>query len=297
MLEGGVRDTLILLVLLLYFFKPFLGPIVFATILAMTLYPIYKKKPGYLTAAVLTLGVTVLLVFLTYHFSAYLYDQALVIIAFFNRLSPDVKLQLIDIGSQVPIYDFALQVANSIPGMAIKALMTVITTFYFLLDGHKIKNFAKTLFPPEKAQKMVEEASYNLRSIVMGVFVSMFAYTLLGTIILYITQTPGALLYAVAAGLFGPIPLVAGWMIYGYIIVQKLLAGQIWGALLVLAYLTIWYTFAELYFRVRYRGRMHPAALLLSMVSGVAIFGFPGFIAGPILVSLAYTWLRVEQAG
>ncbi|HDR53170.1 MAG TPA: AI-2E family transporter [archaeon] len=292
-----MRDLLLILILLLYFFRPMLGPVVLATIVAMTLYPVYQRRPGYLTAALLTLGATALIIFIAYHFSVYLYDQALYIVNIFNRLSPEVQLQLINFSSQVPIYNFALSLVNSLPSMAIKILMTVIATFYFLLDGHRIKNAARNLFPPEKADAMIEEASYNLRSIILGVFVSMFAYILIGTLVLVLTATPRALLYAVVAGLFGPIPIVAGWMVYGYVIAQKVMAGQYWGVVAVVIFLTLWQVIGDPYFRIKYRGRIHPLILLLSMVSGIALFGFSGLVVGPVLVSLAYTWIKVEHSG
>ncbi|MBR9681522.1 MAG: AI-2E family transporter [Candidatus Altiarchaeota archaeon] len=288
-------ESLVLLLILLWFFKPFFGSIVLATIFSTLLYPLYKKRPGYLSAALLTLLCVVVSFLFVYHFSFYLYDQVNYIFEIFNTFSPELQLRIIDVGSQVPTYEFLSGLLLSLPGVTIRALLTFIATFFFLKDGDKIKDALKKIFPHKKANALMKEGSQNLRAIVMGVFASMFAYTILGTIVLSITNTPMALLYATLAGLFGPIPIVSGSMVFAWIIFQKFMAGQYLGATILIIYLILWHTVADFYFRMKYRGNMHPGILIFSMFAGVKVFGFAGLVVGPVLTSLAYTWIVVES--
>ena len=288
-------DRLVLLLLLLFFFKPFLGSIVVAAIFAIMFYPLYQKKPGYLSAAAITLCCLLLTIFLGYHISFYLYDQVNYIVGIFNSFSPELQLQIMNAGSQVQVYDFAYNLLTSIPSIAVKFLMTFIATFYFLKDGHKIKDALRNIFPPRKANALVKEGSNNLKAIVLGVFVSTFFYTFFGTIVLYLTNTPMALVYALVAGLFGPVPIVTGSMVYLWIIIQKIMAGDFTGALIVFSFIAIWQLIGDVYFRIKYRGTLHPAFLLFSMFAGLWLFGFAGIVVGPVLASLAHTWIVVEN--
>ena len=289
-------DKLVIALLLLYFFKPFLGTITFAVVFAVMLHPIYRRKPHPVFAGVLTVALAFVLFFSIYQTVFYLYDQVAYLINIFNQFSPELQLKILNFSSQTPLYTFVLNIIQSLPGMAVKLLLLFILVYFLLVDGDKLVGLAGSMLPKKKAKLLVRAGSHNLRSIVMGVFVNTAIYTLLGTLVLYFTDTPFALLYAILAGIFGPVPVVAGWMVYGYLAVQKLIAGQLANALIILAFTLVWPLTGDLYFRIRYRGTIHPAILLLSMFAGIWMFGFAGFVIGPVLVSLAYTWVAVEQA-
>jgi predicted PurR-regulated permease PerM len=131
--------------------------------------------------------------------------------------------------------------------------------------------------------------------VVGGVFVALFFYIILSTGVLYFTNSPSPLVLSVLAALFGILPVFAAWMVYAYPIYLHLMAGSYVSAAILVGFQLLWNTVFDFYFKARYRGTLHPAILIGSMIAGIAHFGFPGLLVGPLIVTIIKTIASVES--
>lgn len=289
-----IREILLGAVLLM-FAKPLLAPISYAAILSITLYPIYRLHKKKYFAATLIFASTAVLIYVFYSFSITLFDQISYIAELSSHLNPEIQVKLIEFGSNIPFTDYAIAFAKSLPATLGKLAFFFLFSFYFLIDGHKISESLYKIMPKAKAEKLIEEGWYNLRSVVTGVFVTKFLYILISTTLLHFTGSPSPLVYSIIAALFGILPIFGAWMVYGYIVYLQIMAGNFFFALVLIAFQVIWDVLFEMAFKIKFRGTLHPAILLGSMASGIAYFGFSGLVIGPMIATGLMTLARVRD--
>jgi predicted PurR-regulated permease PerM len=277
-----IRELALGIVLLL-FFKPIIGPIVYAAVFAVALYPVYLRHKRKWFAAFLVFTSIIFLVFTGYLIVVNLFDQIEWMSELYNKLSPEEQVQVAQFSSNIPIADYALNIVRAIPSAAVGLVLFVAFFYFFLVDGHKLKKVAYSFLPRESAAQFVSEGWRNLRSIVGGVFVAMFVYIIFSTAVLYFTNSPSPLVLSVVAAIFGVLPVFAAWMVYAYPIYLHLTVGNYLAALVLVGFQLLWNAVVDFWFKAKYRGNLHPAVLLGSMIAGIYYFGFPGILVGPLL--------------
>lgn len=290
-----VIRELLLGVVILAFARPLVGPIAYAAVLAVSLHPVYELYPRRHFGMLLVLVSTALLVCLLYGLTVTLFDQVQYLTELYSQLSPETRVQLVEFGSNLPLQEFALRFATALPSMVVGFSFFLIFAYYFLVDGHRVKDFFREYLPDGRAETLIREGWANLRSVVLGVFVVMFVYTVISTSLLYLTNSPYPLLFSIISALFGPLPVVGAWFVYVYVVYVHLVAGRLAYAALLTGFQVLWYFFLEPFFRTRYSGTLHPAVLLGSMAAGIAYFGFSGFVVGPLIATGLKTIARVRR--
>lgn len=286
---------LILGVVLLMFAKPILSPIVYSAIVAVALYPIYLKRKRKWFAALLVFVSVVILMYMGYQLTLKLFDQMTLLNDLYSKMSPEQQIQLFEIGSNLPLQDYAMGVVNSIPSVAVDLVLFVIFIYTFLVDGWRLKKVIYSFLPRDKAAKFISEGWKNLRAIVGGVFVAMFVYIAISTTLLYVTNSPSPLIISVIAAIFGVLPVLAAWMVYAYPLYIHWAAGNYFNVVILSVFQLLWVTAVDFWFKAKYRGTLHPAVLLGSMMAGIYYFGFSGIVVGPLIFTAIKTIASVER--
>ena len=289
-----IREVL-LAGLLLVFARPLLGPLAYAAVLAVALHPIYKMHQKKYFAAFLVVASIGTLIYLSYLVSITLFDQVNYLLTLYEGLGPETQVQLLELGSNLPIQDYAISVAKAIPSLAIQLLFFVIFSYFFLVDGNGVKKAIYDYLPKRKAEALIKEGWGNLSAIVSGVFVAMFVYIILSTGVLYFTNSPSPLVYSIIAGIFGILPILGAWMVYIFIIAYHFGNANYLAILALVTFQTLWLTVIDNFFKMKYRGTLHPAILLGSMMAGISYFGFSGVLIGPLLATGIKTIAVVDK--
>ncbi|MBR9689776.1 MAG: AI-2E family transporter [Candidatus Altiarchaeota archaeon] len=282
-------------IVLLVFAKPLLAPIAYASVLAVILFPIYQKHPKKYFGLFLILLSISGLVYLSYILTNTLFGQIQALAGFYSQLSPETQIQLVEIGSNLPLQDYAISVARALPSIVVNLVFFILFSYFFLVDGELIKKAILAYIPRKKAKKLIDEGWHNLRSVVAGVFFAMFVYIICSTALLNFTNSPSPLIYSVIAALFGILPIMGAWMVYGFLIYFHLAAGNFASAMALIAFQLFWNLVVDNYFKMKYRGTLHPAILLGSIASGIAYFGFSGLLIGPLIATGIKTLASAES--
>lgn len=203
-----------------------------------------------------------------------------------------------------PVISFIAQnVGNVVSGTAsviFKFFLWLVTLYFVLKDGRKIKSLLTKLSPLQDVHddKLFQHIAASARSIVRGVF---FVALIQGCFVglgLWFVGIENAIFWGLIAAIAAPIPLLGTSVIMVPSIVYLFITAQFVPALI----LTVWGLTAvglvdnvlTPYFYSK-GTEIHPLILLFAILGGLAVFGAVGFIVGPLIATIALTLTSLYQ--
>ncbi len=297
---------------------PFVAPLALAAIIATVCYPLYlrvvrvmprKNKALASFASVILIALTI---FLPLGAISYLlFVQA---VAFYDSASGGTGLGLAgsitslehSVSSFFPGYTidlagyikqgagwFASHMGAIFAGTASTVAMLfimLIALFYMFKDGAE---FTERLIrisplPDSQDQQILDKLSASVRSVVLGTLMVAVIQGILTAVGFTLFGIPQAVLWGSIAALGALVPGVGTSLVFIVAIIFSWLGGAYWVA----GGLAVWGVFAVglidnfLGPYLMSRGaKLHPFAVLLSVLGGVTLFGPVGFLVGPVALS------------
>lgn len=165
------------------------------------------------------------------------------------------------------------------------------TLFYFLIDGKRAFAYLMRLSPLRNDhEKLLAEKFISIsRATLKGTLVIGVLQGLLGGIAFWIVGIESPAIWGLLMILFSIIPLVGAALIWFPAALIFLLLGYVWQGVFLLFIGFGVLSLLEHILRPRLVGKdtqMHPLMIFFATLGGISFFGLPGFIIGPILVSL-----------
>lgn len=165
------------------------------------------------------------------------------------------------------------------------------TLFYFLIDGKRLLKYLMMLSPlrNEHDQLLIEKFTSISRATLKGTVVVGVVQGILGGIVFGIAGIPSAAIWGLTMMFFSIIPMVGTAIIWIPAGIIMLLLGNIWQGIFILVMGASVISVIDNILRPKLVGRdteMHPLMVFFATLGGVSFFGLPGFIIGPIIVSL-----------
>lgn len=191
--------------------------------------------------------------------------------------------------------------ATSIPGLIVQTVITVISTFFMVLDFSKVVAFLKKLVPAKQRGVMETGLQYT-RSMVWVyiksysiLFLLTFVELTIGFLILGIRHAP---LLAATIAVFDLMPILGtGGILLPWALVALILDNLKMAVGILLLYLVI--TFIRQTLEPKIVGKqigLHPLATLIAMLLGLNLFGLVGLIGLPVLLSVVTAMNRTRMA-
>lgn len=191
--------------------------------------------------------------------------------------------------------------ATSIPGLIVQTVITVISTFFMVLDFSKVVAFLKKLVPAK--QRGVMETGLQYTRSMVGVYIKSYSILFLltfveltiGFLILGISHAP---LLAATIAVFDLMPILGtGGILLPWALVALILDNLKMAIGILLLYLVI--TFIRQTLEPKIVGKqigLHPLATLIAMLLGLNLFGLVGLIGLPVLLSVITAMNRTRMA-
>lgn len=165
------------------------------------------------------------------------------------------------------------------------------TLFYFLIDGKHALKYLMQLSPlrDEHDRLLIKKFISISRATLKGTLVVGVIQGFLGGITFWIAGVPSPAIWGLIMVLFSIIPMVGTgivWLPAGLIM---LFLGNIWQGIFILAVGAGAISVIDNILRPKLVGKdteMHPLMVFFATLGGISLFGLPGFVIGPIIVSL-----------
>lgn len=169
--------------------------------------------------------------------------------------------------------------------------------YYFTKEGAGIwKAFMATLPLPGKLKSEVnQEVTGILKAIFYGQLLTAFVQGIVGGIGLAIFQVPQVFLLTSVMILLSFFPFVGTPLVWGPAAALKLMAGQTWQGLGLLIYGALLVMNIDNFLRPRLialHSQVHPVVILIGIIGGTKVFGFIGFLVGPVIFAIFLQLLR-----
>ncbi|HKO04571.1 MAG TPA: AI-2E family transporter [Candidatus Acidoferrales bacterium] len=310
--------------------EPFLQPLGWAVVLVVCVFPLHqrlRKRWGPMRAAALsTLFVTLLLVVPALALTSGLVNQAWSAVHHIQSAGeqpaqfPPAAQQALDWLSQhgVPgietdplkmareaatwvahwLADRAGEALRNAASVALKLLILLFALFFLFRDGPALVARTRNVLPFDDAQ----------RDVILGqtrdlIFASVTASLIiggiqgvLGALAFALVGLPSPIFWGALMGLLSLLPVIGGWLVWGPAVLWLAVNGEYGRAVVLVCICAGVAGTLEHFVRpllLSGKTQMNSLLILVSVLGGISVFGFLGFILGPIVVALASTILNV----
>jgi predicted PurR-regulated permease PerM len=326
---------LIVTIAFFYIMKPFIYALFWAVVLAGLFMPVYKKvekklhRPTVSAAIVLVLICLIFILPLVFIASLLLKESMDIyqgisngnsqINVYIQKLTELIKhnpykdsLNLDDAAFAENIMDLSKSVAgyffsnlksftqNMLQFIAQLGVM-LYALFYFIRDGEKFLETILRLLPLEHDRdrillnhfKKTANSTLKVTLIIGGI------QGTLGGLLFLFTGIQGAILWGIMMIITAVIPVVGCALVWAPAGIFMIITGNLWTGIFILAFGSLVISMVDHFLRPILLGNdvsMHPLLIFLSTIGGIIVFGFTGFIIGPIIMSLVVAvWSMYEE--
>jgi predicted PurR-regulated permease PerM len=220
----------------------------------------------------------------------------------FKQLNPDASDTLSStaqyVGS-VALNIFKGAITN-LSAFVLNVVLVAFTLFFFFRDGATIVGHLKRAVPIDSvtADEVLQTITEVVRASINGIAVISLIKGILAGLAFWILGLHSPALWGAVGAVASLIPLVGialVWMpaaivlwIQGHVVKALILA--VWGATVLSLIDNILYPFL-----VKGQVRLHTLLVFFSAMGGLAVFGFLGFVLGPVVTTLAMTLIEVAS--
>lgn len=325
--------AIIVIVLAFLIVRPFIVALLSAAALSYIFYPLYKfslKKISNETVSRKSLasGITCLIIILivlvptiittsvmTYEIrSGYRYIQENTSISGWGLPAlPDNIIEMIGGPEQVKnligditgqLFIWVQGIIRGIPNIILNIFVTVFSTYYFLKHGRDIYEFFKNIIPlPKERYKQILERFDNLsRGMIMGQVVVGVAQGILAWAGFSIFGVPNPVLWGFLTSIISIIPLLGAVMVWLpldlYLFAKGYMTGNYYNAIALLFYGSLVVSTIDNLIKPKIvgdRSKIHPIVILLGILGGIQLFGIPGILIGPLILTLLDLVLEIYR--
>ena len=186
-------------------------------------------------------------------------------------------------------------------GLLVQFAIMLYTLFFFVRDGDRFLRMAMKIIPLGMGREkfLYERFIVTARSTLKVTLIIGGIQGALGGIVFFATDVEGALIWGLLMILMAIVPVVGCSIIWAPAGILMLLTGHIWEGILILAVGFFVISTVDNLLRPILIGKdveMHPLLIFLSTLGGIILFGFSGFVIGPVITSLLIAlWEMYEE--
>jgi len=176
----------------------------------------------------------------------------------------------------------------------LSVLIVLYSLFFFLIDGDRLLFYVLYYLPlnDEDETKLLQRFTSVTRATLKGTAVIGFLQGALAGLALYVAGIPSALFWAVAMMVLSVVPGVGAALVWIPAVFYLLVGEQYVSAIAVAAFCGVVVGTVDNVLRPKLVGndtQMHELMIFFSTLGGLLMFGFMGFIIGPIIAALFVT--------
>jgi len=232
-----------------------------------------------------------------------MYDK---IAALIKSVSGDqINLSAADIENQIKLFladkmqiivSQSTAVLKGVGSFAVTLLFMTFSIFFFYVDGPYLSRLVLSAIPIKKEYISTLTGKFMeiTRNLFFGYIIVALLQSVVAGIIYTIFGVKGALVLSVLTFILVFIPMFGATIIYIPVSVYMIAGGNVAGGILFFIVSVVFISGIDNVLRpffLRDRIQLHPLIIFFAIMGGLFVFGFNGFILGPVLVILFLTVL------
>lgn len=294
-------------------------------VLARTPYMYLKKKLKSETAAAFTvvLGIGLVMLIPVAFFLATLSAELISLVAsskdmFGAEQMNDFLLRVLPVSfhDQIPaVMDESLKLVRTVVeamstnlfnilsnlfGMFFGFIVILISTYYLLKDGGKVKKELLVLSPlgDDQDELVFKRVFTAVEAVMGGVLVMSLLKGVLAGISFWVFGIPAPLFWGTMTGFASFIPLVGSALITIPAVIYLFIIGEVGAAVGLMIFAVAVIGTVDNFLQpklVQSRTKIHPLLILLSILGGLQFYGFSGFILGPLTLAVTMALIDIYK--
>ncbi len=192
------------------------------------------------------------------------------------------------------IFSILQKTYQGVANFLLMSIVVFFTLYYFLANGKELVSKIMYLSPLKDSyeEKLIEKfVSISSATLKGSLIVSIIQGTI-GGIAFAVAGVPSAVICGIAMMLFSLIPMIGTAIIWLPVGLIMLVLGHLWQGIFILAIGALVVSTIDNFLKPKLVGKnvqLNPLLVFFSMLGGIKMFGFLGFVIGPIIVSLFIT--------
>lgn len=177
-------------------------------------------------------------------------------------------------------------------------LLTLVTMFFLLRDGSRLVHAFSSLTPISRESEELISVKFRevTRAVVVGSLVTALAQGAAGGLVFWLLGIPNVIFWSAAMALFSLVPVVGTAVVWVPWAIYLVLVGSTVKAIILVLAAVLFVGMIDNVVRplfIEGQSGMHTLLVFFALMGGVAYFGVSGLIFGPIVVSLALTFIEL----
>jgi len=255
--------------------------------------------------AILTLLVYIIVIMLEPKIDKFLHDPSLFIALAKDAITEFEKKTGFDFFTESTVSDllnrlsgfFPALINNTIDLLANLALLLFLL-YFMLVNGKEMEQYLGHIIPLNQGNivLLVSETKRTVKASAIGIPLISIIQGITATLGYYIFGVEEFALWGFLTGVFAFFPFVGTLMVWVPIVIIMYAGGDSWNATGLLIYSLIVTGNIDYVARItilRKIGHVHPVITILGVIVGLSLFGFIGFIFGPLLISYIVLLFRI----
>ena len=188
-------------------------------------------------------------------------------------------------------------ILSSAPELILQLVLTLLTTYFILIDGKKLAQWMSPRIPlPARTKaefvKVLNDTAYSSFLSMLAAAVAQSMVVFAGFIILGV---PLAFLALGVAFVFAWFPIFGVTPVWLTAVIYLFATGPVGKAIVMIIFGVVAGLIDNVIRPWVLKGRadMHPLVSLVAIFGGIAFLGIPGVLVGPVLISLGIAFLRL----
>ncbi len=190
------------------------------------------------------------------------------------------------------------QIFQSLANVLTSLLLSLLAIYYIFKDGEKLKQLIFNLSPlsEKQSEEIFLKLKLAIRSVIRGNIIVAITQGLLAGIGFAIFGVPNAALWGFITVIAAFVPIVGTSLVFVPIVIYLFAFGTLFQAIGLLAWAMLAVGLIDNFLGpklIQRRIQIHNFLILLSVLGGVHIFGVMGFIIGPFVLALLTALIEV----
>lgn len=229
------------------------------------------------------------------------FDQAIALISSQVGWDPDQTKSFLQerlSGFSAGLVSNAVSSIQSLGSWVFSSITTLVTMFFLFNTGANLLRHSKSWIPlpPHMIDSLFSETRQLMFANVYGVLAVALAQGGLTSIGFWFCGLPSAIFWGAIAALFSVVPVVGAGLVWLPAVLYLASTGDFTKAGILLAWGTLVISMADNVIRpivLSGASQMHTGVMFFALLGGIEAFGLIGVFAGPIVFSLAISFIRL----
>lgn len=221
----------------------------------------------------------------------------------FDMSQVNLKTLLLDNLRRLSVY-IAGQGSTFIKGLStgiFKFFLMTVALFFLFRDGEQFMEKIKTLipFPAKEREKILQRMVEMIHATIYGGIVVALVQGGLGGVGFWIVGLPAPLFWGAVMAFLSFIPIVGAFLVWVPAVVMLFAYGAYVKAVILFAWCGLLVSLSDNFLRpiiISGRTQVHTLLLFFGILGGLKVFGFLGFIAGPLVITICLAIIDIYTA-